>query len=376
MVSGAVRWKGFFNWVLSRYTTKTIKKDILYLLWISMYQIRFMKKSYYHVVNETVEYVKKVKGKDVANFVNAILRRFVKEGEHIPYPSDTIMRLSVVHSFPEWLVRRWQKRIGLQELEGLLSTLNKKPEFCLRVNTTKISIDEIQQYLENKNVLTRKGLFSPAALYVDTLTPVIESTFFKKHLIHIQDEASQLTGLAVQPEDGDCILDACAGQGTKTQQLKEMNNKVRIIAMDINIKRLRLVGNREDCICGDAIHNPFKNELFDSILVDAPCSSLGIIRKHPEIKWRRNEEDIIQLSHYQLELIKHLWNNLKKGGAIVYSVCSFEQEETTGVIERFRKEMKFELENPLPFLFNREYFLSMPHDTNMDGFFIARLKKI
>jgi len=376
MVSGAIRWKGYFDWVLSQYVKKAIKKDIRYLLWLSMYQIRFMKKSYYHVVDETVGYAKKVKGKTVANFINAVLRRFVKEKENIPYPSDTIKRLSIAHSFPEWLISRWHKRMDLQSLERLLSTLNKNPQFCLRVNINKISINEVQKYFENNNVLTRRGLFSPTALYVDKLTPVIESVFFKKHLIHVQDEASQLTGLAIQPKNGDYVLDACAGLGTKTLQLKEMNNNIRVIAMDNNIKRLRLMGNRKDRICGDAMENPFKNELFDSILVDAPCSSLGIIRKHPEIKWGRKEEDIIKLSRYQLELIKHLWNNLKQGGIIVYSVCSFEPEETIEVIEQLQKTMKFELENPLPFLFNKTYFLSLPHETNMDGFFIARLKKV
>jgi len=341
-----------------------------------MYQIQFMKKPYYHVVKETVEYVKKRKGKDVANFINAILRRFVNDINNIPYPSDTIHHLSIAYSYPEWLIRRWYTRLGLQDTTKLLAFLNQKPEFCLRVNTNKVSLREVQQYFKNRMVRTWKGVFSPTALYVDVLSPVMESQFFKKNLIAIQDEASQLAALAVQPKDGDCILDACAGVGTKTLQLREIPGNIRIIAMDNSLKRLMQMSIREDCVCGDGMKNPFKNEVFDSILVDAPCSSLGIIRKHPEIKWRRKEEDIVHLGNYQLELIKHLWNNLKKGGSMVYSVCSFEPEETTEVIERFQTHRDFRLENPLPFLFNKNYFISIPHETHMDGFFIARLKKV
>jgi 16S rRNA (cytosine967-C5)-methyltransferase len=141
--------------------------------------------------------------------------------------------------------------------------------------------------------------------------------------------------------------------------------------------RLRLLGPEALRVRGDARASPFRNGAFDLILLDAPCSSMGIIRKHPEIKWRRNEADIAAFGNLQLDLLRRLWDNLRAGGHMVYSVCSFEPEETTEVIERFRGEKKFVEEDALPALPNhgKGPFLSVPHETGMDGFFIARLKK-
>ena len=158
--------------------------------------------------------------------------------------------------------------------------------------------------------------------------------------------------------------------------MKERLSGPTIISMDNEIRRLRMMPDTINLVGGDAGNSPFKEQVFNTILLDAPCSSLGIIRKHPEIKWRRKEKDIIRFGEYQFGLLKSLWKNLKPGGHLVYSVCSFEPEETISVIERFQREERFTLENPLPFLFNKEWFLSLPHDTGMDGFFIAKLKKI
>jgi 16S rRNA (cytosine967-C5)-methyltransferase len=207
----------------------------------------------------------------------------------------------------------------------------------------------------------------------------LKDELFKKGFIHIQDEASQLAGLSTSTlvEKGGLVLDACAGSGTKTEQLKDVIAGAAVVAMDIEMKRLKLTASEIKRVKGDAVDSPFKDGVFDVILLDAPCSSFGIISKHPEIKWRRMEKDIAAFGNYQFNLLKSLWRKLKKGGCLVYSVCSFEPEETVNIVERFRKEESFMLENPLPFLFNKnmEYYLSFPHETAMDGFFIARLRK-
>ena len=341
-------------------------------MWISLYQIAFMKKADYHVVNEAVDYVKKEKGKAPANFVNAILRRFLREkGETTGIPEGAINR-----SFPEWLVKRWQDRFGAVDTEKLLFALNETPKFTLRVNLAKLSLHEAASRLLEEGIQTKEGLLSESALCVDKLTPVLKSRLFSEGLISIQDEMSQLVGLAIGATRNNRILDACAGLGTKTNQIQEICPDAMLISMDNEMKRLKFVTNTSLTVLGDAIRNPFKKRVFDTILLDAPCSSLGILRKHPEIKWRRRKQDIVSFGNYQLALLKALWENLAAGGHMVYSVCSFEPEETLGVIEKFRKEKKFMLENPLPFLFNKEYFLSLPHETGADGFFIAKMKKI
>jgi 16S rRNA (cytosine967-C5)-methyltransferase len=393
-----VRWKGYLNWILSQYTRKTVKNELKYLLWVSLYQISFMKKGAYHIVNESVGYAKVEYGTYIANFVNAVLRSFIRKTEtvnHRPVPGThatknlhnsippvegrfQISNLSILYSFPEWLVNRWFKRFGYDETVKILTVLNSPPEFGIRVNLAKISRDEVILRLENKGLKVRKGRFLETALFVDRLTPVLKDELFKKGLIHIQDEASQLAGLSIRPEKGSLILDACAGQGTKTEQIKEKFDVQSVIAMDSEIKRLKFVTPAIMRVIGDAVNSPFKDGVFDAILLDAPCSSFGIIRKHPEIKWRRTVKDIAAFGDYQFNLLKSLWTKLKTGGHLVYSVCSFEPEETVFVIDRFKEEETFILENPLPLLFNKnmEYYLSLPHETSMDGFFIARLKKI
>jgi 16S rRNA (cytosine967-C5)-methyltransferase len=390
-----VRWKGYFEWLISRYAHKKVKNDVKYLLWVGLYQVSFMKKADYHVVNETVEFAKRVHGASVANFVNALLRRFVREQDsfsHRPLPNASaignakspgrssgigvIRNLSIIHSFPEWLVARWLKRFGKKGTESLLATLNRPPEFGIRVNLSRISREEVIGRLEEKGVGVRKGKFLESALYVDKLGQVLKDYLFKEGFIHVQDEASQLAGFSIQAKRGDIALDACAGLGTKTGQLMEQRGGSKIIAMDKEMRRLKLAPDAIDLIRADAVDNPFRDEAFDAILLDAPCSSLGIVRKHPEIKWRRKEKEITRFGNYQLTLLRSLWRTLKTGAYMIYSVCSFEPEETVSVIERFKKEEAFMLENLPPFLFNKEYFLSLPHETSMDGFFIARLKKI
>jgi 16S rRNA (cytosine967-C5)-methyltransferase len=382
-----VRWKSYLDWAISRYVHKKVKNDVKYLLWMSLYQISFMKKADYHVVNESVDFAKRVHGAHVANFVNAVLRRFAREQNDtsrrpIPntgptqHPAPSTQHLSIIHSFPQWLVARWLKRFGFKETERLLTTLNTPPEFGIRVNLNRISREAVISHLEEKGIGVKKGRFLESALYVDRLSQVLKDDLFRKGFIHVQDEASQLAGFSIRSKKDDIILDACAGLGTKTGQLAEQQSGSMIIAMDNEIRRLKLVSDTANLIKGDAVDSPFKDRVFDAILLDAPCSSLGIIRKHPELKWRRKEKEIAGFGNYQLNLLKSLWKKLKTGAHLIYSVCSFEPEETTSVIERFKREEAFILENPLPFLFNKEYFLSLPHETAMDGFFIARLKKL
>ncbi len=379
ITSGVIRWRGYLEWIISRLVKKNIKNDVRYLLWTSLYQISFMKKADYHVVNETVEFAKKEFGVHIAGFVNAVLRRFIREKSAFTCTQDTkfnINDLSVSRSFPQWLIRRWTNRFGRKNSTELLDFFNRTPEFTLRVDTKKINKDKAAEELKNIGISARYGKYSEYSIYIDKLTPIFKTELFKNGLIHIQDEASQLVEPSINPKNGDMILDACAGMGTKTTHIRERSKDIHMIAMDNEIKRLKHIGENTNRILGDALHPPFNKESFDIILLDAPCSSLGIIRKHPEIKWRRNEKDISDFGNYQLNLLDSLWDNLKPGGHLVYSVCSFEPEETFDVIEMFSKRRPFVLEKPLPLLFNSEYFLSVPFETGMDGFFIAKLKKI
>ncbi|HPU28765.1 MAG TPA: transcription antitermination factor NusB [Syntrophorhabdaceae bacterium] len=394
ITSGTIRWKGFFEWILEMFARRSIKPRLKYLLWITLYQISFMKKSPYHVIKEAVEFAKQKDGIYGANFVNAILRRYInevldviKKNEPIssidmlyqyiinnkPMPSEK--SISIGYSFPEWMVIRWLKRYGEKETIRLCAHLNKTPFFTVRIEAVDKEREDIIRHFEKKGITFKSARFVNDAYYINKLAHVIDDPVFKRGLLFVQDEASQLAVIAVDPKRGDVILDACCGFGTKTAQIKWLAKETNIFSIDRDMKKLSKNRNKGNLIKGDVAARPFKEEIFDKILLDAPCSSVGIIRKHPEIKWRLNEKDIIRHGREQLAMIESLWPSLKKNGCFIYSVCSFEPEETLLLIEELKKKYKFVVEKPLPILFNNGYFISLPHETDLDGFFIARLKK-
>jgi len=339
---------------------------------MTLYQVGFMKKAHYHVVKEAVEYARNEKGKFVAGFVNAVLRRYVSDREtRVVSPAGAVRQ-----AFPKWLADRWTLRFGADETDRLLELSNREPEFTLRVDTRRLTIDRAIETLTADGIEVRRGRLSPSALTVDRLTPVLKGALFKEGFVSVQGEASQLAGMAVAAAGGTTVLDACTGSATKTKQVREMCPRSRVISMDNSMKRLLLSSLSDNIVCADALAPPFRTGSFDTILVDAPCSSLGIVRKHPEIKWRRNEQDISRFAAMQLSLLRSLWDLVRPGGYVVYSVCSFEPEETTDVIRNLAEDKNFALENPLPFLFNKDCFLSLPHETALDGFFIARIRKL
>ena len=344
-----------------------------------------MKKASHHVVKESVEYAKAEHGIHTAGFVNAVLRKYLREIEtrRISMPgvisqtgtlSPDIM--AAAYSFPRWLVQRWKKRFGHAKAELLFSHLNTPPEFALRVIEHNITKCEAITKLENLGLTVKPGKFLESALYVNRLAPLIRDELLRNKLISIQDETSQLAVHSLQLKPGNLVLDACSGLGTKASLIMDLAIGIRLVALDNSLSRLSFADRRSSLILGDVNFAPFKDGIFDAIILDAPCSSLGIIRKHPEIKWRRRENDINRFSHQQYTMLKSVWDKLKVGGYLVYSVCSFEPEETFDVINKLKNNRKFALENPLPFLFNKEYFVSLPFETGMDGFFIARLKKL
>lgn len=385
MVSGVIRWKGYLDWVLKWFARAEPEGTVKYLIWVTLYQIAFMKKSAHHVVKEAVEYGKARHGIQVGRFMNAVLRGFlrdVKSGKlPLPYrhgkPDLSSRHLwPPLYSFPRWLVDRWVTRFGPHHCAALLNTLNTPPEFTLRINDSAYPKDRLVRRLEELGLQVRPGVFLKDALRVDKLGPLLHDDLFINKVVSVQDEASQLAVHALQTREKNLVLDACCGRGTKASHIMDLIGNVRLLAMDLNMGRLESVDRRAWLVKADIFQKPLKGNIFDAILLDAPCSSLGIIRKHPEIKWRRNQGDIRKFGEQQYSMLRSAWDVLKVGGHLVYSVCSFEPEETVDVVERFSGVANFVLENPFPFLFNNKYFVSVPHQTGMDGFFIARLRKL
>jgi 16S rRNA (cytosine967-C5)-methyltransferase len=375
IASGVFRRRSYLEWLLAGFAKHPLEEEIRHLLWMSLYQVLFMRKGAHHVVSEAVDHAKARRGQGAANLVNAVLRRSLREKDVVSLPDEPLSRLAIEYSFPHWLIGRWQHRFGTDRVRSLLAFLNEPPDFTLRVDLRRISLKSVADNFKKLGISANAGRFLSSAVIVDRIGPVLESDLFTQGFVHVQDESSQMAGYAASLGKPQVILDACAGQGTKTTQLRQLLPDATIIAMDINRRKLHRIQGADHVIMGDVLNCPFPQGFFDSILLDAPCSSLGIIRKHPEIRWRRNEKDLLRFGKLQEKMIKSLSPHLKKGGTLVYSVCSFEPEETSDIIDQVCRDGLFTKEPPLPDLMKDNFFLSIPHKSGMDGFFIARLIK-
>ncbi len=409
IVYGVLRWYIRIDWIIdafSRITTKRLEHRVLNALRIGVYQLLFLSRIPPSVaIFETVEVIKPY-GTKKAGFVNALLRRIATGMDGVRYPDlekEPVRHISVVYSHPEWMVRRWLGRFDTEETIGLCRANLTPPPRTIRVNTLVVSRKRLVEELQKEGFTVRETTYSPYGIEVSGgLRPLLP--FDPRY--YIQDEASQLVVVLLSPRADETILDACAAPGGKTIHIVQMmGGKGSVWAFDVHRSRLRemrrnlerfhitTVRLREvDASDPSVLHKALLCEGggvveggFDGILCDAPCSGMGILRRRPDIKLRRREDDIKGLARLQRRLLTNLAQYVKKGGRLVYSTCSFEPEETVGIVEGFVTERKdFILEDAgtyLPegcrtLLTSRGYLVTYPHRDGMDGFFMARLKRI
>jgi len=398
---GVLRWRGKLDWVIrhfSRIPFEKIESGILNILRLGLYQILFLSKTPSSAaVNESVELAKKIRGKGGAAFVNAILRSVLRVKGQVSYPKmdeDPTVHISAVESHPLWLVRRWAEEVGLEETMRICAFDNKISPLTLRTNTLKIEREELIEKLEEKGLRPIRSSFSKEGILLDNPPPTSELPFLKAGLYILQDEASQLVTSILDPKPGERILDACAAPGGKTTHIaQKMENKGEIYALDLTREKL----NRVEKLCrslgigivktvkGDA-SRPMPNLRglkFDRILADVPCSGFGTLRRNPDLKWRRTEEDITRLSVLQSSILQNLAAYAKEGGVLVYSTCTVFHEENEDVVEKFLTEHpEYKLDRIGDILPERcrcfiksGYFKTFPPKAEMDGFFVARMIK-
>lgn len=396
---GTLRWRGKCDWFISRFSNKPFDKidsRILNILRLGFYQLLFLTKTPPSAaVNESVNLAKEIRGKKGGGFVNAILRSYLRNKENISFSDlnkEPSVFLSVHYSHPLWLIERWLKEIGEEETIKVCNFNNKIPPLTLRTNTLKTDRENLINRLKDKGLTPIPANFSEEGVYLLNPPPVSELPFLKEGLYIIQDEASQIVTLIMDPKPGEKILDACASPGGKTTHMaQKMENEGEIYALDINQVKLNLI--KRLCqsldikivktIKGDA-RKPvsFLKEIkFDKILADVPCTGFGTLRRNPDLKWRKKELDIKRLSELQYSILENVGCYVKEGGTLVYSTCTIFREENEDVIERFLdKHKEFKLEDTrsvLPeklHIFVRDgYFKTFPPNDEMDGFFVARL---
>lgn len=324
------------------------------------------------------------------------MRNYLRRGQNIVFPSqkkNEAEYIAAFHSHPLWLVKKWIKIFGPQQTLSLCKANNELPPLTLRINTLKISRDEMKEKLIGAGFDSEETRFSPDGLVLNTsANPIQKTDFFKTGLLRIQDEAAQLIAYLVNRESSLSILDACAGAGGKATHLAAMmKNKGSIVAVDRSPERIVELKQEAIRLGIDIIEaqkvdlsvelpDSFK-ENFDCVLVDAPCSGLGTLRRNPEIKWRTHEKDVRAFATAQKVILQNASAAVKKGGRLIYCTCSLLPEENENIVDDFIKQNKIFYMCPPPESINRKlidhrgFFHSYPHHHNMDGFFGAIIKR-
>ncbi len=371
IVYGVLTNLKYLDFQIESYSKNPLKKistQVLNILRISIYQIKFMDKvPESAAVNEGVKLAKK-KANRSAGFVNALLRTYLREGEKLPLEKDEIKYLSVKYSFQEYMVSMWLSRFGREKCEKLLSSLNMPPAMTVRINSKKTTREEFMGKCGG-----REGI-CPSSVILPPMGSVSKIEGFSEGHFIVQDGAAQLAVLEMDIKEGDICLDMCAAPGGKTTHMAERAKEV--VAWDIYEHKIRLIEENAKRLSLSNIktyvHNGKEKDeslfgKFDKVLLDAPCSGLGIIKKKPEIKWERTNEDIKEIIKEQKELIECAALYVKSGGTLLYSTCTINEEENEKIVDAF-------LEKHPDFSKDGEYINVFPKD-GADGFFISRLKR-
>ena len=348
-------------------------------------------------VSESVKLARRHGHVGTARLVNAVLRRLATEGPPpLPDPgSDPIEAVAVAYSHPRWLVARWVAQWGPEEAAALAATNTQPAPSVLRVNTLRVTRDDLLTALHDRGLAAEPGLIADAVRVHGSLTgrlPLIE-----QGLCVTQDEGSMLVAHAVAPEPGATVIDACAGSGGKAAHLAAlMKNAGRVLACDLHPRKLQALAERSALLGATCIeaHHLDARDLWrlhpaqaDAVLVDAPCSGMGTVRRRPEIKWRAMPDDLPRHAETQRAILAGSAGAARRGGLLVYSVCSLEPEEGPQVIEAFLAGHREFARAPMPEGFPRvlngcpvdvqapgEVRL-LPHRHDTDGFFLARLRR-
>jgi len=402
LVYGVVRHQARLDWVIRQHLRSPKQKIPAWLqslLRLGAYQLLYLDRiPSSAAVNEAVELAKSRAGSKIGDFVNAVLRAVAKD-PHDPAQllpiADSIERVAISESHPVWLVRRWVERFGPERTISFCRADNEIPPVTLRINRLKTAREKLTESLLGAGLKVEPGRVVQDALLLQTAALLRETRAYHDGWFYVQDEAAQLVSHAIDPQPGEMILDACAAPGGKTSHMAElMRNRGEILALDISEERL--VPLRENAKrLGISIIIPQRMDVskpladipkvyFDRILVDAPCSGMGVLRRHPEGKWQKQETMIATYRRLQLKILEHVAPLLKKGGVLVYSTCSTEAEENETAVDTFlEKHPDFSVEdlrNVLPtqafgLVTGPGFLNTMPNPYRMDFFFAARFKK-
>lgn len=401
LVYGVITNKKRIDWIISKFSKTPIEKMsswVLNILRMGIYQILYLDKvPPSAAVNESVKLGKKYGHKKISGFINAILRNIIRAPMESLQPTreNEIDFLSIYYSHPQWMVKMWIREFGLDFTIDLLKSNNKIPPITIRTNTLKITRQELMILLEDEGMVVKKGLWCPEAIEIDRFSNIEESRSFQKGFFLIQDQSSMLVAHVLNPRQGQTILDLCAAPGGKTTHISElMGNTGKVIARDIHEHKLEIINQNMNRLGISNIQLELFNALdldessiekADAVLIDAPCSGLGIIRRKPDLKWNKSTNDLKSITSLQLKILANAAYYVKKGGHLIYSTCTINPSENIELVKRFLNENTHftlvaieEISDQL--LHHNEikkgYLQVFPNTDKIDGFFISKLKRI
>ncbi len=400
LVFGVLRRQGTLDHILQQLLEKPMVEldpQALVILRIGLYQLTCLDRiPESAAVNESVNLAKLITP-GTSGLINAVLRNFLRRRDTITFPDITTnpaAAIAAIHSQPEWLAEQWLEQLGVTEARQLAEASSQQPPVTLRVNTLRSTRDQLLQEFDTQGIEATPCRFSPDGITLAGRHIISTLPGFDAGLFAVQDEASQLAGRLLGAEPGERIWDACCAPGGKSGHIAQlMDDTGELIATDISRSKLTLVqdnvrrlGINSVTTAVADLHQPytFPDGTFDRILLDAPCSGLGVIRRNPEAKWRLFSGDITRLAAVQKTLLKNAAVRLKPGGTLLYSTCSTSEAENELVVEDFLLHHPGFVLEDLNELFPawKELFAFYgmfrvwPHRHGMDGFFAARIRRI
>ncbi|GIP32953.1 16S rRNA (cytosine(967)-C(5))-methyltransferase RsmB [Paenibacillus sp. J2TS4] len=403
LVYGTIQRRNTIDYFLGRFVAKGLTKLepwVRNLLRMSFYQLYYLDRVPPHaVVNEAVNIAKKKGHRGISGMVNGVLRNVLRQAEQLVLPEmkDPVQSIALRHSHPEWMVSRWVKQFGEETAERICEANNSAPSSSVRVQSLRSSREQMLDQLRAKGIEAAPSPLARDGIVVQQAGNMADSEEYRLGLLTIQDESSMLVADAVDPSPGMKVLDCCAAPGGKTTHLAErMNDEGEIIACDVHEHKEKLIREQADRLQLSCLHTivtdarklqeQYAPGTFDRILLDAPCSGLGVIRRKPDLKWAKSEAEIEEVVNVQSELLEAVHSLLKPGGILVYSTCTVEYNENEGQVRQFlERHPQFALSEFPQALTQLELPVSrrskgmlqlLPQDYNSDGFFIARLQKL
>ncbi|HEY5561149.1 MAG TPA: 16S rRNA (cytosine(967)-C(5))-methyltransferase RsmB [Clostridiaceae bacterium] len=395
LVYGTIKYKLTIDYIIGGFVKKglvSIDFNILNILRVSIFQLKYLDKvPDYAVVNEAVNLTKTCKKKMQGNFVNAILRNYLRKPDFYLEKLenyDLIKRLSIINSFEEWMIELLYEQYT-DKVEEILIGLNKIPDLMVRVNLLKDNVENIKKELLEQGFNIRDGIITKSAIGILNGGSIEENPLYKNGYITVQDESAMLVSEAMDVRPGMQVLDLCSAPGGKATHLAElMDNTGRILACDLNKNKLKLVKRNQDRL---GISNIETRELdarikqedfiekWDRVLLDVPCSGLGIIGKKPEIKWNKSKSQLKEIIQIQRDILVNAAYYVKVNGILLYSTCTINKCENEDNIDWFTENnsnfqiLSINFGNTENILYNDKGSITILPNNNMDGFFMAKL---